>query len=174
MKRRSYLALAGVTALAGCIGGDDDDTAETGGGGLPESSPLRDDPIDADPGDLLPDLDDFDDGWREQDREEAMIVLANATEASSVEFTVEMGETIDDGEQLFEERFTQDQQEHELETLDFGAQAYSFQPGRGEWTVVVRVANVVGTMVYDPGPGVDDPEQRRMELAELFVDSLDI
>lgn len=176
MKRRSYLALAVSAAVAGCIGddNDDDNDAGTGGEALPDVTPLRDDSIDADPADLLPTLDDFGDDWREQDRDEMTVVFANATEASNIEYSVEIEETIDDGEQLFGERFTQHQEDHETEILDVGAQAYSFQPTRGEWAVVTRVANVVGTMVYDYGPGADDPEESRLEFAELFVDSINI
>lgn len=175
MKRRSYLALAGVAALAGCLGNDDgDDTAEIGGDDLPEATPLRDDPVDASPADLLPELDQFEESWRDQDRGETSLVVANATEASSIEFVVELEETIEDAVELLGDRYSEDRQEYQVEIVDIGAHGYSFQPTRGEWTVVTRVANVVGTMRYDPGPPVDDPESKRLEFAQLFVDSINI
>lgn len=174
MKRRSYLALAGIGALAGCIGGDGEEDTEPGGEDPPEATPLRDDPIEANAEDMLPTLDQFDDGWSDQDRGETSVVLANATEASSLEYVLEVEETIESGTELFEERYSGDSQEHELEPVDIGAQGYVFQPQRGEWTVVTRVANVVGVMRYDPGPSVDDPETNYPELAELFVDSINI
>lgn len=177
MQRRSYLTLAATIALAGCIGGDDDDgedQSETGADLVSDVTPLRDDAVEAEPADLLPTLDDFDDDWREQDRSPSHVVFVSAVEASNVEFRIDMFETIDEGQTLYENRLAETREEYDVEGEGMGAQAFSFQPERRTFTIVLRAANVVGTVEYNPGPGADNPEESLVEYAEILADSINV